>query len=119
QTFGRCSGVVTTPTVCLRHMTHFRFAVLSVLLVAFGAGGCARKAAPQLPPSSPPPAAVGAVPPPSPPTTRADGPAPTANTSVETEDMAFARKSVAELNADRPLADALFAVDQSTLLEPA
>ncbi|MEO6238080.1 MAG: OmpA family protein [Vicinamibacterales bacterium] len=87
------------------------FAVIA-LIAAIGLSGCAKKkpipppAAP--PPAAPPPAATPTPPPPPPPPPRAE-PAP----PPLTEDEIFGRKSVDDLNREKPLTDSFFALDSA------
>jgi peptidoglycan-associated lipoprotein len=74
------------------------------LVLAVGISGCAKKVPPPAPPPPEPPAAPAPPPPPPPP-------------PPLTEDEIFARKSLEELNAERPLADVRFEYDQATLDE--
>ena len=90
-------------------------AVVSVAIVcaALAVAGCHKKV-PQVapaPPPPPPPAAPAPPPPPSPPPppTRAPAPAPL------TEEEIFARKSLAQLNSERPLDDVFFDLDKSEI----
>jgi peptidoglycan-associated lipoprotein len=86
---------------------------ISVLAIAgVMASGCSHKAPVTAPPAPVSPVVQPPPPPPSPPPPAVQPPAPPAPL---TEDQIFARKSVADLNAEAPLADALFAYDQSTL----
>jgi peptidoglycan-associated lipoprotein len=82
-----------------------------VVAIALNAAGCAKKAPAPAPPP-PPPAPAPVVPPPPPPPPPAPPPAPPAPL---TEEELFGRKSLAELNAEKPLTDVFFALDQSTL----
>src|SRR2546430_17503747 len=80
-------------------------ALCSVLAVA--AAGCHKKVpppAPQPPPTTPTTAPVTPPPPPPPPPAPAPAPAP----RPLTEEEIFARKSVDQLNAERPLDDVYF-----------
>lgn len=86
-------------------------AVLCTLLVS----GCAKKA-PQVVRADPP--AVPEAPPPPPP----PAPAPEVTTSAPaalTEEELFARKTLEELNAERPLADVYFDLDQFSIRDDA
>ncbi len=98
--FRRTAGLVT---VCL--------------LLGLGAAACAKKAPAALPPAPPPPPTAPAPPPapipPPPAAPAAPAPAPLS------EDEIFARKTLAELNAERPLGDAFFDLDQSTVRDDA
>jgi peptidoglycan-associated lipoprotein len=90
------------------------FALVAVLAVVMA--GCRRQVPPQTPAPPPPPPAAPAAPPPPPPP---PPPAPVAAPAPLTEEEIFARKTLAELNAERPLGDVLFDYDQSTLREEA
>jgi peptidoglycan-associated lipoprotein len=88
-------------------------ALSTVLAVA----GCAKKA-PQVAPApqpAPPPAAPAPPPPPPPPPAPAPAPAP----RPLTEEEVFARKSVDQLNAEKPLDDVFFDLDESTVRDDA
>ena len=76
--------------------------------------GCNRRVAPPPPPPPPAPPAAPAPPPPPPPPPPAPAPAPE---RPLTEEEIFARKTVEQLNAERPLADVLFGYDEFTLTE--
>lgn len=93
-------------------MTQMRLLGLIVLCAAILAEGCAKKA-PQVARVDSPPAVIPEAPPPPPPPPAPD-PAPTQAPAL-TEEEIFARKTLEELNAERPLADALFDLDQSTI----
>ena len=91
----------------------------SVVAIAIAAAGCHKNVAPPAPAPPPPPAVVAgthrrrrATPPPPPP---APPPAPPALT----EDQIFAQKSLAQLNAEKPLADVYFDLDESTIRDDA
>jgi peptidoglycan-associated lipoprotein len=88
-------------------------ALSSVLAIV----GCAKKApqAAPAPPPPPPPAAPAPPPPPPPPPPPAPAPAP----RPLTEDEIFARKSVDELNAEKPLTDVFFDLDRSEVRDDA
>lgn len=82
------------------------------LVLGVGAAACSKKAPAVAPPPPPPPAAPAAPPaPPPPPPAPAPAPAPRALT----EEEQFARKSVEDLNRERPLADVYFDLDNSTI----
>ena len=87
-------------------------ALCSALAVA--AAGCHKKvaAAPPAPPPPPPPAAPATPPPPAPPP---PPPAPTPAPRALSEDEVFARKSVEQLNAEKPLGDVYFELDRSEI----
>ena len=80
------------------------------MVLGIGAAACAKKAPAPAPPPPPPPAAPAAPPPPPPPPPPA-APAP----RPLTEDELFAQKSLAQLNSERPLADAYFDLDSSSI----
>ena len=82
-----------------------------VVAIALSAAGCAKKA-PAPAPLPPPPAPAPVVPTPPPPPPPPPPPAPPASL---TEEELFGRKSLADLNAEKPLTDVFFALDQSTL----
>ena len=87
------------------------FAVLAIVS-SVGVGACGKKK-----PAPPPPAPAPAPPPP--PTTPPPPPPPpappAAPTPAPTEDELFARKSLDELNAEKPLTDAFFDLDSSDI----
>lgn len=97
-------------------MTRHVFAAVSVFCL-LGVLGCARRAQPT-PPSSPPPVVQEAPPPPPAPAPEPTQPAPAAEAPL-TEDALFARKSVADLNAEMPLADIFFDYDASGVRDDA
>ena len=82
-----------------------------VVAISLSAAGCAKKKPAPAPPPPPPPAApvVPPTPPPPPP------PPPPAAPKPLSEEELFAKKTLEELNAEKPLADVFFALDQSTL----
>jgi peptidoglycan-associated lipoprotein len=83
------------------------------LMLSLAAAGCA-KPAPAPPPPPPPPAEPAPPPPPPPP----PPPAPPAPAPL-TEEEIFARKTLEELNAERPLGDVFFDLDRSDVREDA
>jgi len=92
--------------------------IVLCVLCSLGAASCAKKppvTAPAAPAATvtPPPAAPPAPPPPATPP-----PAPPAPAAL-TEEELFARKSLEELNAERPLSDVFFELDESTLRDDA
>jgi len=92
-------------------------AVVGVLVVAGAvASGCGRKAPVTQPPQQAPAPVVPAPPPPPPPMPTQQPPPPPPPAPL-TEDQIFARKSVAELNAEGALRDALFDYDRWTIRE--
>lgn len=97
-----------------------RLLVAVVLLAGVTAGACAKKA--PLPPPPPPPAPAPAptppttTPPPPPPPPPAPRPAPP---RTLTEDEVFASKTLQQLNGEKLLDDAFFALDSTDLSEEA
>jgi peptidoglycan-associated lipoprotein len=86
------------------------------LVLGLSVAACGKKTPAVSPPPPPAPAAPTAPPaPPAPPT----APTPAATPRALTEDELFAQKSVAQLNSERPLADAYFDLDMSTIKEDA
>jgi peptidoglycan-associated lipoprotein len=72
---------------------------------------------PPAPAPAPPPPAAPAPPPPPPPPPPAPAPAPPA--AALSEEEIFARKSLEQLNAERPLGDAFFDYDKSDIRDDA
>ena len=85
--------------------------------LAIAVAGCHKKvpAAAPAPPPPPPATAPPAPPPPPPPPPPAPAPAP----RPLSEEEIFARKSVAQLNDEKPLDDVFFDLDKSTVREDA
>jgi peptidoglycan-associated lipoprotein len=100
----------------MRDVTQMRLIGLVVLCAAVLAEGCAKKA-PQVARLDPTPPVITEAPPPPPPPPAPDPPSTPA--PALTEEEIFARKTLEDLNAERPLADALFDLDQSTLRDDA
>jgi peptidoglycan-associated lipoprotein len=93
-------------------------ALVSVcVVVSIGAAACAKKP-PAVTPAAPPPAAAAPTAPPAPPAPPAPAPAPAAPRAL-TEEEAFAAKTLEQLNAERPLADVYFDLDESTVRDDA
>ena len=88
------------------------------LALAVAAAGCHKKVPPvaPTPPPPPPPSAAPVTPPPPPPP---PPPVVTPPPRPLTEDEIFARKSLADLNAERPLADVFFDLDKSEIRDDA
>lgn len=84
-----------------------------VLVTTLGVGACGKKppAPAPAPPPPPPPAAPPATPAPPPPPPAA----PKETPRTPTEEEAFASKSLAALNAEKPLGDVFFALDSAQL----
>jgi peptidoglycan-associated lipoprotein len=87
--------------------------ILALTVVVAVAAACHKKPAPQIPPPPPPPppAATPAPPPPPPPP---PAPAPPPPRPL-TEEEVFARKTLEQLNAEKPLDDVFFDLDKSDL----
>ena len=97
----------------MRLRRSFLLSMVGLLLVVLLAS-CSRRTPPPAPPPPAPPApAATPAPPPPPPPPAPPPPAPAA--APLTEDEIFARKTLAELNAEMPLGDALFDYDMSTI----
>jgi peptidoglycan-associated lipoprotein len=86
------------------------------VVVSLGAAACGKKPLPA-PPAPPPPPTAPAAPPAPPPPPPPPAPAPAA--PVLTEEDLFARKSLDELNAERPLGTVYFDLDESTVRDDA
>ena len=92
-------------------------AVLPIIALAatIAVAGCSKKVPPPLPAAPPSqPAAVTPAPPPPPPPPPSRAATPPAQTQVS-EDETFARKSLDQLNAERPLDDVFFDLDKSEI----
>ena len=97
-------------------MSQSRARLLTIsLCLAMALAACGKKPPP--PPPMPPPPPVETAPPPPPPPPPAPTPAP--ESRVPTEDEIFARMSLEELNAKKPLGDVFFALDSSDLADEA
>jgi peptidoglycan-associated lipoprotein len=94
----------------------FRFAGSTAVAVALVAVAACHKKPPAVvpPPPPPPPPVVSNQPPPPPPPPPVQPPAPTPP-APPTEEEAFARMSLMELNAQKPLDDVFFEYDKSDL----
>lgn len=88
-----------------------RYAALVAATLVFV--GCARRTPTPVAVPEPPPPVVQEAPPPSPPPPP-PAPAPPPAAAL-TEEEIFARKSLDDLNAERPLGDVLFDLDESTI----
>jgi peptidoglycan-associated lipoprotein len=94
----------------------FSSAVALVVFLGGLAGGCAKEVPPQAPPPPPPP--VAQTPPPPPPPPPPPAPAPPAPRAL-TEEEIFAKKTLDQINAERPLADVFFDYDQANVRDDA
>jgi peptidoglycan-associated lipoprotein len=90
-----------------------RFALCALVLAAVTLGACHHAVKPTPPPTPapapPPPATRPAPPPPPPPAAPTPAPAP------PSEDEVFRNKTLDQLNAEKPLGDALFAYDSTEI----
>jgi peptidoglycan-associated lipoprotein len=84
------------------------------LAATLGVSACGKKK-PALPPAPPPPAQPTATTPAPPPPPRPAPPPESSPAKPPTEDEVFARKSLADLNADKPLGDVFFELDSAQL----
>jgi peptidoglycan-associated lipoprotein len=86
--------------------------ILALASVLASAAGCHKKPAPQAPPPPPPPPAATPAPPPPPPPPPPPAPPPP---RPLTEEEIFARKTLEQLNAEKPLDDVFFELDKSEI----
>jgi peptidoglycan-associated lipoprotein len=84
--------------------------------VAVFAAGCHKKVPAPAPAPPPPPPAAPATPPPPPPP---PAPRPTPAPAPLTEEQIFAQKSLDQLNAEKPLSDVFFDLDESSIRDDA
>lgn len=87
------------------------------VVISLGAAACGKKAPLPAPPAPAPPPAAPATPP-APPPPPPPPPAPPAPAALS-EDEIFARKTLDQLNAERPLADVYFDLDEATVRDDA
>ena len=99
--------------ISVRHIASL-VALSAMLMVA---AACGKDVPPQTPPPPPPPAPAAPAPPPPPPPPPPPAPAPAP--APPTEDQIFAKKTLDQLNAERPLGDAFFDLDQSAVRDEA
>jgi peptidoglycan-associated lipoprotein len=104
-------------------LRNFVFLVTVSVALAVMSGACSKTpppvaVAPPPPPPTPPPAAP--APPPAPkPAPPPAAPAPAPAPAALTEEQIFAKKTLDQLNQEKPLADVYFDLDESTLREDA
>src|SRR5262245_19562995 len=98
-------------------MSQSRARLLTISLCLATAMAACGKKPPAPRPEPPPPAAVEAPPPPPPPPAAA--PAPSSESRVPSEAEVFAGKTLAQLNAEKPLGNVFFALDSSDLTDEA
>ena len=92
------------------------FLPILALAVTIAVTGCAKKVPPPAPaPPPPPPAAAPAPPPPPPPPPAPAAAAVPAAPAALSEEEAFARKSLEQLNAEHPMDDVYFDLDKSDI----
>ncbi len=91
--------------------------ILTLSAVILSSVACAKKAPVAAPPLPPPPAPTAPAPPPPPPPPPPPAPAPAPKPL--TDDEVFSRKSLSELNADKPLQDVYFDYDKADLRDEA
>jgi peptidoglycan-associated lipoprotein len=91
--------------------------VLAICAVVASSAACAKKAPVAAPPPPPPPAPTTPAPPPPPPPPPLPPPPPAPK--ALTDDEIFARKSLSELNAEKPLQDVYFDYDKAVLRDEA
>jgi peptidoglycan-associated lipoprotein len=84
------------------------------LAAAIAVAGCSKKV-PQSAPAPPPPPPAAPAPPPPPPPPPAPRAAATPAPAALTEEEIFARKSLEQLNAEKPLDDMYFDLDKSDI----
>jgi peptidoglycan-associated lipoprotein len=85
----------------------------AIVAVAITASACGKKVPPAAPAPAPPPAAAAA--PPAPPPPPAPAPTPPATPRAPTEEEVFSRKSLDQLNAEKPMGDAFFDYDKAEI----
>ncbi len=94
----------------LRRLMGLSTTLLIVVLIVIG---CSKKVPPPPPPPpAPPPAPTAPPPPPPPPPAQKPVPPPPPPPRAPTEEELFQKKSLADLNAEMPLADVFFEYDQ-------
>jgi peptidoglycan-associated lipoprotein len=100
-----------------------RFVSLVVLTTAIcvAAAACRKQVPPQTPtpPAPAPPVAAAPAPPPPPPPPPPAPPRPVPAPAALSEEEIFSRKSLDQLNAEKPLDDVFFDLDQSTIRDEA
>jgi peptidoglycan-associated lipoprotein len=96
----------------------FHLCAVVVLVAAFTAGACAKKQPATPAPAPPPPATpvpATTPPPPAPPPPTPPPPAP----RPATEEEIFSKKTLEQVNAEKPLTDTFFGLDETDLDETA
>ena len=100
-----------------------RFTSLVVLTTAIcvAAAACRKQVPPQTPtpPAPPPPVAAAPAPPPPPPPPPPAPPRPAPAPAALSEKEIFSRKSLDQVNAEKPLDDVFFDLDQATIRDEA
>jgi peptidoglycan-associated lipoprotein len=100
-----------------RHALRVPSLYLAAVLMMFVAG-CGKKTPPATPPPAPPPPVVTQQAPPAPPP-QANPPSSVPAPPAPTEEEIFARMTLAELNAKKPLEDVYFVYDKADLSDKA
>ena len=99
-------------------MTQIRPIAMVMMCAILMVAGCGRRVAPAAVPTLPPPPVEEEVPPPPPPPPDPP-PEPTTAPAALTDDEIFARKTLEELNAERPLGDVFFDFDEMRIRDDA
>lgn len=101
-------------------MKQLRLPILLLLCAVLAAAACRQRTQPVARVEPPPPPVADTPPPPPPPPPPPASEAPPAATPVAlTEEEIFARKTLAELNTERPFGDVFFDFDESAIREDA
>jgi peptidoglycan-associated lipoprotein len=95
-----------------------RMAGCVTLCLVIAAGTACGKKAPDPPPPPPPAPPTAPANPPAPPPPPAPAPTPAPSAALS-EDEVFSRKTLEQLNAERPLGDVFFDLDEATLRDDA
>ena len=103
----------------MTRVREFAFACTVSAVLAIAVAGCHKKVAPPPPAPAPPPPTAPATPPPPAPPPPAPQPAPAPAAPQLTEEQLFAQKTLAQLNAEKPLDDVYFDLDESRLRDDA
>ena len=87
----------------------------ALTIMALAVAACGPKAPPPPPAQPPPPQAAAVTPPPPPPPPPPPAAAPPPPAAPLSEEQIFARKSLEQLNSERPLTDVFFDYDESSI----
>jgi peptidoglycan-associated lipoprotein len=99
----------------MNRVRQFLSVFAAAVALAVVVSSCGKKVPPQAPVQPPPAPVATAPPPPPPPATPPPPPRPAPAPAALTEDQIFARKSLDQLNNERPLADVFFDLDQAVI----